>query len=38
LARRLQKHGFRPGVTRFRSIDDLERAADTPARRLTPLL
>jgi len=27
--RRLQKHRFQPGVTRFRSIDELELAADT---------
>jgi hypothetical protein len=28
--RRLQKHRFVPGVRRFRSIDELELAADTP--------
>jgi len=30
MGRRLQKHGFRPGVTRFHSIDELEEAADRP--------
>jgi len=29
--RRLQKHRFQPGVRRFRSIDELEMAADTPS-------
>ncbi len=30
MGRRLKKHRFRPGVTRFRSIDELEMVADTP--------